>query len=45
MLAKAALMYYGHDPRAIDEYAWRDVETFLAALPALQAAGNPFTDS
>lgn len=35
-------MYYGHDPRAIEDYAWRDVETFLAALPALR--GTPLQE-
>lgn len=44
MLAKATLMYYGHDPTAVDEYRWRDVEAFLAALPTLRQAGIPFQE-
>lgn len=28
-------MKYGHPPERIDEYQWRDVQTFLAALPPI----------
>ena len=28
-------MRYGHPPDAIDDYAWRDVELFLEAWPAI----------
>lgn len=30
-------MFYGHDPAEIDEMPYRDVETFLAVLPIMQA--------
>ncbi len=26
-------MAHGHDPRDIDDYAWRDVEAFLIMFP------------
>ena len=35
-------MYHGHDPRAVDEYPWRDVQLFLSALPELVALESPF---
>lgn len=36
-------MYYGHDPRAVDDYPWRDVEAYLIMLPHLkQQIGGPF---
>lgn len=28
-------MRFGHDPRAIDDYPYRDVRAFLDALPEL----------
>lgn len=28
-------MRYGHHPRDIDDYTWRDIKTFIAALPAV----------
>ena len=33
------LMYHGHDPRAIREYPWRDVELFLDVYDVL----DPFS--
>lgn len=31
-------MYHGHDPRRIDEYAWRDVEALLTVYDQLMTA-------
>lgn len=39
--ARAALMRYGHDPRDIDAYPWRDVRLFLEALPVIHERENP----
>ncbi|SEU00983.1 hypothetical protein [Natrinema hispanicum] len=27
-------MRYGHHPRDIDDYTWKDIQEFVAALPA-----------
>ena len=35
--ATAWLLFYGHAPEAIDEMPYRDVQTFLALLPVMQA--------
>lgn len=36
-------MYHGHEPQAIEDYAWRDVEAFLIMLPHLNRRfGGPF---
>lgn len=37
-------MYHGHDPTAIDEYRWRDVEAFMTVLPELIALESPFAE-
>jgi len=39
-------MFYGHSPDAIDAMPYRDVQTFLALLPIMQArhAGIPLED-
>lgn len=40
----AILMHHGHPPDQIHEYAWRDVQTYLHALPTVLAIENPFID-
>lgn len=29
MVAKVVLMQFGHDPRAVEDYPWRDVVQFI----------------
>ncbi|QLK25409.1 hypothetical protein HYG81_15145 [Natrinema zhouii] len=31
--ATALLMAHGHDPEAVADYAWRDIEAFMITLP------------
>jgi hypothetical protein len=38
--AVACLMSYGHDPREIREYAWRDIELLLTVAPLLDQRGG-----
>jgi hypothetical protein len=33
-------MYRGHDPAAIRDYAWRDIECYLAVAGLLDARGG-----
>jgi len=35
-------MHQGHDPRAIDEYAWRDVALYLQTLDVTVARTSGF---
>lgn len=35
----------GHDPRAIDDYAWRDIEAYLDIYPFIRDLENPFADA
>jgi hypothetical protein len=37
-------MHHGHDPRDVDQYAWRDVEAYLTVLPDLLALESPFSE-
>lgn len=39
-------MFYGHDPREIRDYSWRDVEAFLYVMPGLasQSFAGLFSD-
>lgn len=37
-------MHRGHDPRAIDEYPWKDVEAYLTAFPELLTIESPFAE-
>lgn len=34
--ARSVLMADGHDPREIEEYAWRDIELYLSIRDLLQ---------
>lgn len=34
-------MHHGHDPRAVDDYPWRDVEAYLLTLPELLRIESP----
>lgn len=38
--AVACLMRYGHDPRDIREYDWRDIELLLTVAPMLDRRGG-----
>lgn len=33
-------MYYGHDPRDIREYSWRDIELALTVAPIIDQRGG-----
>jgi len=38
-------MHQGHDPRDIDEYAWRDVALYLQTLDVTVARTSALTNS
>lgn len=42
-MAKMLLVSCGFTPREVDEeFSWKDIELFLAALPAIRNLTNPF---
>lgn len=38
------LMRYGHDPRDVDDYPWRDVWLFAATSQSIRAGEHPLGD-